>query len=79
MPTATPAELRILGAYVAYGSTKLAAHSLGMSHEAYRARLKRLYRRHGVRNMGELWAALGSEASQTAGLYADIARASLEP
>ena len=70
MPTATPADLRLVVAYIASGSTKCAAHELGMTHEAYRRRLSRLYRRQGVCNMASLIHGIGSGASQMAGLAA---------
>jgi len=59
MPQATPADVRLVVAYLATGSTKGAAYSLGITHVAYRARLNRLYRRNGVHNMTTLVFVMG--------------------
>jgi hypothetical protein len=54
MPTATPADLRIVEAYIVCGSGKAAAASLGIRPDTYRHRLSRIYVRFAVTNMGQL-------------------------
>lgn len=54
VPPATESELRLVAVYLATGSTKGAAARLGITDEAYRWRLGRVYRRHGVCNMAQL-------------------------
>ena len=54
MPTATPAQIVLVSAYIVTGSTKCAAACLGMSHSAYRHRLARVYARFDVTTMGQL-------------------------
>lgn len=54
MTQATERDIRLVAAYLATGSTKEAAASLGLRDETYRHRLGRVYRKHGVRNMVEL-------------------------
>lgn len=71
MPQATPADVRLVIAYIATGRTKLAAHELRMSHDAYRKRLSRLYRRQGVHRMSALIHAIGPDTSQMAGWRED--------
>jgi hypothetical protein len=69
--TPTASDLRLVGAYLATGSTKEAARDLGMTDAAYRHRLCRLYRRAGVRNMAALLHALDGDAAQMAHWLAD--------
>jgi hypothetical protein len=71
MPQATPADVRLIGSYLATGSAKRGAHALGMSEAAYRGRLHRLFRRFGVHNMAALLSAIDPDVNRTAGWYAD--------
>ena len=62
MPTATPADLRIVeerdrayvAAYVAERCTKRAAEVLGLDHATYLGRLRRIRRRHGADSLVQL-------------------------
>ena len=63
MPVATPAERRFVIAYFVAGcSQKVAAYELGMSYVAYRKRVSRIYRRHGVTN---IWALVAQDADMS--------------
>jgi DNA-binding NarL/FixJ family response regulator len=61
MPTATPAERRMVAVYRTAGSWKCAAAVLGMSEGNLRAKASRAFRRHGVRNITELTTRLDAE------------------
>lgn len=54
MPTATPAQIALVEAYVRCGSAKAAAECLGVRPDTYRQRLSRVYARFQVTNMGQL-------------------------
>lgn len=54
MPTATPAELRIVVVYLVNGSVKAASVEYHISDRAFRQRLDRIYRKYGVSNRAQL-------------------------
>ena len=78
MPPARPADVTLVIAYVRTGRTKIAAESLGMSDAAYRCRLNRAYRRHGVHGMSQLIRVMGLTATQSARLSDAVALATLD-